>query len=261
MTLASYVPQGYRAVTPYLVAQDAPALIEFVVRVFDAEERHRSIGSAGGLHAELRLGDSVLMIGGGAPHLSWRGQSRPAALHTYVKDVDAAFDRAVHAGAAALHGPADQEYGERSAAVKDASGNHWYIASWKGPHHVPEGLHTVNVCLHPVRAEPVIAFMTRAFEAEVMAMHASPDGAVRHAKVRIGDSIVELGEAHGPYQPLATMFYLHVPDVDAAYPRALAAGASSMSEPADRPFGVRMAGVEDAFGNQWYLASPVGRSA
>jgi uncharacterized glyoxalase superfamily protein PhnB len=64
-----------------------------------------------------------------------------------------------------------------------------------------------------------------------------------------------MGEAHGPYQPMPTMFYLYVPNVDASYRRALEAGATSLSQPTDQPYGDRTAGVKDAFGNQWYLAT------
>lgn len=252
-----FIPKGFRTVTPYLVAADAPALIEFAMRAFNAEETHRSIGSAGGVHAEVRIGDSVLMIGGGAPNLAWRGESRPTALHLYVKDTDAAYRRALDAGATSIHAPMDQEYGERSAGVKDASGTCWYIATATGEHYVPEGLHDVNVYLHPLRAEPVIAFVQRAFGARNIEKHASPDGVIHHAKVAIGDSVVEMGEAHGPYQPMPTMFYLYVPEVDAVYRRALEAGARSMSEPADQPYGDRNAGVRDMFGNEWYIATRI----
>jgi PhnB protein len=256
-TASTFIPAGFRTVTPYLVVQDAPALIEFARRAFDAEETYRAIGSAGGVHAEVRIGDSMLMIGGGAPDLPWRGARWTTALHIYVKDTDAAFERAVGAGATAIQGPADREYGERSAGVKDAFGNVWYIATWKGEHYVPQGLHTVNVYLHPLRAEPLIAFMQRAFGAEGVEKHASPDGVIQHAKVRIGDSPVEMGEAHGPYQPMPTQFYLYVPDVDATYRRALQAGATSAGEPTDQPYGDRNAGVKDVFGNQWYIATQI----
>lgn len=108
-----------------------------------------------------------------------------------------------------------------------------------------------------MRAEPLISFLRRAFGAGDVEQYASPDGVIHHAKVRIGDSAVEMGEAHGPYQPMPTTFYLYVPDVDATYRRALEAGATSISEPADHPYGDRNAGVKDAFGNQWYIASHV----
>ena len=256
-TASTYIPKGFRTVTPYLGPADAPALIDFMKRVFDAEENFRAIGPAGGVQAEVRIGDSIVMIGGGAPDLSWRGQTWPTALHIYVKDTDAAYGRALEAGATSIHPPADQDYGERGAGVKDATGNIWYIATSKGAHDVPEGLHTVNVYLHPLRAEPLMAFMKRAFGAEVVEKHASPDGVIHHARVRIDDSAIEMGEANGPYQPMPTRFYLYVPNVDASYRRALEAGAVSTVEPADQPYGDRNAGVKDVFGNQWYIATQI----
>jgi len=80
---------------------------------------------------------------------------------------------------------------------------------------------------------------------------------IHHAKIGIGDSALEMGEAHGPYQPMPAMFYLYVPDADAVYLRALNAGATSTAEPADQPYGDRTAGVTDAFGNQWYIATHI----
>jgi len=251
------IPPGFRTVTPYLVTQDAPALIEFVKQTFGGEETHRSIGSAGGIHAEVRIGDSMLMIGGGGPGLAWRGEASVTGLHVYVQDSDAACQRALAAGAASVEPPVDQAYGERSGSATDAAGNHWYIATYKGASYIREGAHTVNVYLHPLRAEPMIRFLQRAFGAREVGRYSSPDGVVHHAEVRIGDSLVEMGEAHGPYQPMPGMFYLYVPDCDAAYRSALAAGATSISEPKDQPYGDRNGAVKDAFGNQWYIATPL----
>lgn len=250
-----FIPKGFRTVTPYLVVEDAPALIEFAARVFGAEERHRTLGSGGAIHAEVRIGDSMLMIGGGSEGRRLERPAMPTALHVYVEDTDAVYQQALEAGASSIGAPVDQQYGERSAGVKDPSGNVWYIATAKGERHIPAGLHTVNVYLHPLRADPLIKFMERALAATGVEKYASPDGVVHHARVTIGDSVVEMGEAHGPYQPMPTMFYLYVPNVDASYRRALEAGAVSVSEPADQPFGDRTAGVKDAFGNQWYLAT------
>jgi PhnB protein len=250
------IPRGFRTVTPYIVAADGEAMIEFAKKAFGAEEKFRGIGSAGGIHAELRIGDSMVMMGGGIPGSEFKATPNTTAIHLYVKDADAVYREALAAGATSIQEPADQEYGERSASVKDAAGNHWYIATAKGENYIPRGLDSVNVYLHPLRAEPVIRFLQRAFGARELARYASPDGVVHHAQLRIGDSVVEMGEAHGPYQPMASMFYLHVPDCDAMYRSALAAGATSLSEPKDQPYGDRNAGVKDPFGNQWYLATP-----
>jgi PhnB protein len=251
------IPKGYHTITPYLVAQDASGLIDFVKRTFGAEETFRTVGSAGGIHAEVRVGDSMLMVGGGGPGLSWRGEPWRAALHVYVEDADVVYQRALEAGGVSIDKPADQEYGERGASVKDTFGNYWYIATGKGEHYIPKGLRNVNVYLHPLRAPQVIDFLKRGFGAQELGRHASPDGVVHHAEVRLGDSVVELGEAHGPYQPMSSMVYMYVPDVDALYRRALQAGATSISEPVDQSYGDRSAGIKDPFGNCWYIATHV----
>ena len=249
------VPEGFRMVTPYLIAADRPGLIEFTKQVFGAEEKFRAEGSAGGVHGEVRIGDSMLMMGGGIPGREFRATASPQALHVYVADTDAVYQKALDAGATSIGAPQDHDYGERGAGVKDAFGNYWYIATHKGESYVPKGLNNVNVYLHPLKAEPVIDFLKRGFGGEEIAKHASPDGVVQHAEIRVGDSVVEMGEAHGIYQPLPSTFYLYVNDVDALYDRALKAGATSLQAPADQPYGDRVAGTKDPFGNTWYIAT------
>jgi len=249
-----FVPKGFNSVTPYLLVKDAPGLIDFVKQVFGAEETFRTSASADGMHAEVRLGDSRLMIGGGSEGEPLRGEARPTALHVYVLDTDAAYQRAMKAGAVSIHAPTDHDYGERGASVKDAFGNHWYIATHLGERYTPDGMRTVTPYLQPLRSEPVIAFLRHAFGAEEVARHASPDGVVFHARIRIGDSSIEMADAHGLYQPMPTTFYLYLPNVDAAYRRALEMGAMSTAEPVDQPYGDRNAGVRDVFGNQWNMA-------
>lgn len=251
------VPEGYRTVTPYVIAEDGPGLIDFAKQAFGAEEIFRAVGSAGGIHCEVRVGDSMMMIGGGRPGHEFRAKPAPAALHVYVKDTDAVYQRALAAGATSISPPTDQEYGERGAGVKDAFGNYWYIATAFGDRYIPEGLHNVNVYLHPLRAPAMIDFLKQAFGAREEARYQSPDGVVHHARVKIGDSVVEMGEAHGPYQPMASTFYLYVDDCDALYARAMRAGATSISEPADQPYGDRSGGVRDPFGNQWYIGTHI----
>ena len=251
------IPRGFRTVTPYMVAEDGPALLEFAKQAFGAEEMFRTVGMAGGLHAEARIGDSMLMLGGGIPGREFRSTANTHAIHLYVPDCDAVYEQALEAGAMSIDGPRDQEYGERSGSVKDPAGNFWYIATHQGETYRPEGLNDVNVYMHPLRAEPVINFLKRAFGARELGKYASPDGVVHHAEIRVGDSVVEMGEAHGKYPPMPTMFYLYVPHCDAVYLRALQAGATSISEPVDQPYGDRSGGVKDAFGNQWYIATHI----
>jgi uncharacterized glyoxalase superfamily protein PhnB len=253
----SPIPAGYHTVTPYLVAQDANALIEFVKKTFGGEEIFRSVGSAGGYHCEVRVDDSMLMIGGGGAGLAWKGDSVLGAFHVYVRDCDAAYQRALQAGGKSLTEPADQFYGERTAHVIDAAGNHWYIATAKQSGYKSEGAPAIQPYLHPLRVDPVMNFLKRAFGAEDLGRYTSPDGVVHHMTIAIGDSHLEMGEAQGPYQPMKSMYYLYVPNVDDVYRTAIAAGAKSMKEPADQPYGDRVGAVTDIFGNQWWIATHV----
>lgn len=253
----SPVPKGYRTLTPYPVAQDAPALIEFMKHAFGAEEIFRTVGGAGGVHAEIRVGDSMMMIGGGGPGLAWRGESIPMAFHIYVPDCDATYERALAAGGISIGDPVDQPYGERSGSVKDPAGNFWYIATYQGDNYKWQGAPDVQPYLHPLRAVPVIDFLKRAFGAEELGRYASPDGVIHHTTMKFGSSHLEMGEAQGIYQPMPGMFYLYVPGCDAVYHRALAAGATSIVPPTDHDYGDRSAGVKDAFGNRWYIASRI----
>jgi PhnB protein len=251
------VPPGFHTVTPYMIAADGDAILAFAKNAFGAEQVLRVIGGAGGIHGETRIGDTMLMMGGGIPGKPFSGKANATAVHIYVEDTDAAYQKALQAGATSISEPQDHEYGERGASVKDPFGNLWYIATHQGESYVPKGLNNVNVYMHPLRAEPVIGFLKRAFGALEIAKYASPDGVVHHAEIRVGDSVVEMGEAHGPYQPMQSTFYMYVPDCDAVYRRALAAGAKSISEPVDQPYGDRSGGVTDPFGNTWYVATHI----
>jgi PhnB protein len=253
----SPIPKGYRMVTPYLVVPDVDAVINLVKKTFGGEEIFRAVGSAGGYHCEVRVEDSMLMIGGGGAGVAWKGEPMVGAFHVYVRDCDAAYKRALEAGGKSLTEPADQFYGERTAHVIDAAGNHWYIATSKASGYKSEGAPAIQPYMHPLRVDPVMNFLKRAFGAEDLGRYTSPDGVVHHMTIAIGDSHLEMGEAQGPYQPMKSMFYLYVPDVDDVYRTALAAGAKAMHEPADQPYGDRVGAVTDVFGNQWWIATHV----
>ncbi len=245
--------EAVRSVTAYLAVRPALELIDFVKRAFGAEELMRTTGSAGGVHAEVRIGDTKVMIGGGG---AWSGTPTPTGLHLYVPDADQVYRRAVEAGAESLYAPVDQPYGDREAGVRDLAGNHWYIATHQAGGHIPPGLGSVTPFLHPRGAPGLIEFLKQAFAAEEMATHRGPGGAIAHAVIRVGGSAIEMGEAHGEWGPMPTMFYVYVDDVDAWYRRALSAGATSLEAPAVQPYGERRCAVRDAFDNQWYLAAP-----
>ena len=250
----SYRREGFNTVTPYLTVEQPAELLEFTRKAFLATELGRTTGSAGGMHAETRIGDSMLMIGGGVGL-----EQRPTAIHLYVPDVDEAYRRALEAGATSLMEPADQPYGERSGAVQDPTGNRWYIATPFVPlTEIAEGLHTVTLYLHPIGAQRQMDFLQRAFGSEEVMRHEAPDGMILHAKMRIGDSIIELGESRGDSKPMPPAVYLYVEDVDTLYERALRAGAVSVLPPTDQPYGDRNAWVKDPFDNMWYLATHLG---
>jgi len=246
--------KGFHTVTPYLVVAGAAQLLDFLKQALSAEEIFRAPRPDGSLqHAEIRIGDSMVEMGDATPQYP----PRPSAIHLYVEDADVVYQRALQAGATSLYKPMDQEYGDREAGVKDLSGNHWYIGTHQGPTHIPEGLRSVTPSLHPRDAAQMIDFLKRAFGAEETLRAESPQGAIAHAKVRIGDSILELGEAHGQFQPMPCTIHLYVEDADAVYERALRAGGTSLFEPRDEPYGDRVGGVIDPCGHSWFMATHI----
>lgn len=123
---AKPIPDGYHAVTPYLVVHGAKRLIEFLQAAFGGRVIHRMEAPDGRVgHTEIRIGDSVVMLAD-AP-----GAQAPmnAMLYLYVDDVDAVYQRALAAGATAQQPVRDQFYGDRSGAVADTAGNTWWIAT------------------------------------------------------------------------------------------------------------------------------------
>lgn len=116
---------------------------------------------------------------------------------------------------------------------------------------------TVTPYLVVTNADDELAFLKTAFGGTEVLCHRNADNTVMHAEIRIGDSLVMLGQASGQWKPLRAAFYLWVEDVDATYARALSAGATSESEPEDKPYGHRNAGVVDRNNNTWWIACPV----
>ena len=120
---------------------------------------------------------------------------------------------------------------------------------------IPDGYHSVTPYLTVPGVAKLLDFLKQAFEAQELHRMPRPDGTIMHAEVRIGDSLVMMGEPMGSSQPMFGSLYLYVHDVDAVYQRALQAGATSTSEPADQFYGDRSAGIKDPVGNQWWIAT------
>jgi PhnB protein len=250
------------AVTPFICVPEGAKLIEFMKHTFGAEETNRHPHGPDGFVAGVRIADSDLLIMGGE---SLRGQEVPAALHVYVKDCDATYQRALDAGAVTIGPsgvgePADRPYGERAAFVSDPFGNYWFIATRLGPDYVGVGLKHVTPSLLPSNARPLIDFLKRAFGAKVEGLHEQA-GRLMHAFVRIGEATMEMAEREQAEEERSRPFgfYMHTDDVDALYHRALAAGAISFLPPGDQLYGDRLAIFVDPAGNRWFAAKPVVR--
>jgi PhnB protein len=121
---------------------------------------------------------------------------------------------------------------------------------------IPEGYHSVTPYLSVQGVARLIDFLKQAFGAqEVHGPMTRPDGTIMHAEMKIGDSIVMMGEPMGQFGPMPGAIHLYVEDVDATYRRALEAGATSLMEPADQFYGDRQGGVADPVGNHWWIAT------
>ena len=119
-----------------------------------------------------------------------------------------------------------------------------------------ETYRTVTPYLVVPDADRQVEFLAAAFGgSETLSLR--DGGRVRHAEVKIGDSLVMLGEAGEQWKALKAALYLWVADVDAVYGKAISAGATSVSAPEDKPYGHRTAGVLDPNGNTWWIGSPV----
>jgi PhnB protein len=130
------IPEGYHSVTPYLIVNDGARAIDFYKRAFGAVELFRMEGPGGTIrHAEIRIGDSPVMLSDEAPEMGARSPQAlggsPVHLMIYVEDVDTMFPQAIAAGATETQPLKDQFYGDRSGSLKDPFGHSWSIATHK----------------------------------------------------------------------------------------------------------------------------------
>jgi PhnB protein len=128
------IPEGYPQVTPYLHVDGANAAIDFYGKVLGAKERFRMDGPEGTIgHAELELGDSIIMVSDEFPDRDVRGPKSvggtPVTISVYVEDVDSVFDAAMEEGATELRSVENQFYGDRTGQFEDPFGHRWSIAT------------------------------------------------------------------------------------------------------------------------------------
>lgn len=119
-------PQGYQAVTPYLVVDDIDQFVEFTRQVFGIRIHEKLTDETGAArHAEILIGDSMLMVG--RRQSEW--PAMPASLYVYVDDVDSVHQAALHLGATEIMPPMDMFYGDRQGGITDPQGNVWWIST------------------------------------------------------------------------------------------------------------------------------------
>jgi PhnB protein len=240
---------GFRTVTPYVLPSSAD-FVSFLKNVFGGVETEHTVTSPTSFHAEVRIGDSMLMIGVGS------GRSMPTSLFAYVPNVDDVYKRALDAGCIELE-PLHDDYGDRFGCVQDPFGNGWTIATHLGASYVRENHHDLTLAFSTTEANRFMEFLKRAVTAQELQRYEWPGGL--YATMRIGDSVVSVSEAanHEWMRPMPTMVYLYVPDCDAIYDQAIRAGAKPIHPPINQPYGDRNGGVTDEWGNQWYMATPL----
>ncbi len=134
--MAKAIPDGFHTLTPHLVVQDAAKAIEFYKKAFGAQEtgRHLSPDGKAVMHAQLKIGNSVLLLANEFPPMCLSPKSRggtSVTLHVYVENADAAFERAVKAGCTVKMPMTDQFWGDRYGQVEDPFGHAWSIATHK----------------------------------------------------------------------------------------------------------------------------------
>jgi uncharacterized glyoxalase superfamily protein PhnB len=119
------------------------------------------------------------------------------------------------------------------------------------------GRHTALPCLRVHGAQRLIEFIEKGLGAELVDRTVDDEGRIRYAALRVSGSVVTLSDTHDRWGPLHTAVHVYVPDVDRVHASALAAGGQELFAPADMPYGERGSGVEDPFGNHWYLATMI----
>jgi PhnB protein len=253
--MAQYAPPGVTNILPYMLVIGAVEFIDFLKAAFAATERVR-VPLENGLimHAEVGMGNSVIELG----DANEQHPARQVAVHLYVDDADATYQRALQAGATSLAAVADMPWGDRQGSVRDKFGNRWYIGMPKAWDPGPQGIRSVQPYLHLRDARKFIPFAEAAFGAEAQGVRLSDEGKVLHATIKLGSGTLEIDEASEESAPSPGYLHLYVPDVDAVYANALKAGATSIEAPNDKPYGERSAGVRDVFGNVWWAATYLG---
>ena len=249
----SPIPAGFRSLTQYLILDHSADFLKFIEGAFDATERFLMRDDEGIIrHAEAQLGESIIEFAeaGG----QWKAM--PAGLHYYVENSDEVYAQALKAGGTSLYEPANRDYGDREAGVRDPAGNFWFISTHTaGKSCKPVTLQDLNSYLSVKDSARFLDFLEETFQAEAVEKHAGQDGSIAHGKVRIGNTVVELSEGRAPWGPRAVSHHYYVENCDQVFAQGLANGCSVLQPMADQFYGDRSGSLLDPWGNHWYIAS------
>ncbi len=215
--------------------------------------QHLGVGcSTNAAPARKARGDSIIEFADAGPQWS----AMPAGLHYCVKNSDEIYARAVKAGGTSSHEPTNRDYGDREAGIRDPAGNFWFIATHlEGKSYKPEILQDLNTYFSVKDAGCFLDFLGKALRGEILEKKAAGNGTIQHAKVRIGDTVVEVSEGRAPWGPRKVAHHHYVEDCDAVFANSLAGGCMELQPIADQVYGDRSGSLLDAWGNHWYIAS------
>jgi len=270
---------GFHTVTPYLIVRSLEPYLAFLQQAFGATEHFRTTGSAGGQHVEVRIGDSMVMLGAseGRPEQA----TLPVMLFLYLEELDAVYQAALAAGATSLLEPTDGAFGEpRGAGIKDMVGNEWYFANWAARPDAPPAY--VDPAASAVPAESdvvpmltyengpaVMDWLAAAFGFQETARWLDDAGRLTHGEMVTGSGRIMLAAATPGYESpkhhrahceaartwsdtpwVIDGVLVYVANVDQHYARAKQAGATILSELEDGGPGRRYR-AEDIEGHRW----------
>jgi uncharacterized glyoxalase superfamily protein PhnB len=269
---------GFYTVTPYLIVSDLALMIDFLKQAFAATEHFRAIGSAGGTHVEMRIGDSMIMISGGAQDRNVKPM--PIMLFLYIEDVDKVYQAAIAAGATSLMPPTDGAFGEpRGAGIKDLSDNEWYFSTWAArPDAPPPYVEPKRAATEMPDVIPMLTYedgaaaldwLTAAFGFVEVTRWLDDEGRLSHGEMLTGSGRIMLASPTPAYESpkhhrehcdqarawstvpwVIDGVLVYVDDVDQHYAQAKAAGATLLGELEDGGPGRRYR-AEDSEGHRW----------
>lgn len=267
---------GFHTVTPYLIVRELEPMIQFLKSAFGASEQFRAPGGSGGTHVELRIGDSMIMIGGGEDGNEM--ESMPIMIFLYLEDVDSVYHAALQAGASSLVEPGPMFGEPRGAGIQDPAGNQWYFACWEDGPKAPPAYDDVNKEIAEPDTIPMLAYedgpaamdwLAKAFGFEEMERWLNDDGTLAHGEMTTGSGRIMLAMPTAEYESpkhhrqhcesarkwsqvpwVINGVMVYVDNVDEHFTRAKDAGATILSELEDG-FPGRRYRAEDIEGHRW----------